>query len=163
MAGDDCWSAGVLAGFDIGVLSSAVVVAGGDGERLTATMKNTGASTSAATERRRLVAVPLRTRRNDTIAGIIATKHSRAPNAAAAGITASSAPMTAMANVTAPRPLRGDGSWSVFIGCTPFPLLPDPLSTMRDPVLQRRVEDWRSRGRRVAELHRRSCASLGRY
>lgn len=29
-------------------------------------MKNTGASTSAATESRRLVAVPLRTRRNDT-------------------------------------------------------------------------------------------------
>jgi hypothetical protein len=45
MAGDDCWSAGVLAGFDIGVLSSAVVLAGRDGERLTATMKNTGANT----------------------------------------------------------------------------------------------------------------------
>jgi hypothetical protein len=106
-------------------------------------MKNTGASTSAATEWRRFVAVPLRTRRNDTIAGIIATKHSRAPHGVAAGITASSAPRTAMTNVTAPKPLRGDAGWSAFIGCTPFPLLPIPLSTLRDPVLRRRVEYWR--------------------
>lgn len=92
MAGDDCWSAGVLAGFDIGVLSSAVVLAGGDGERLTATMKNTGASTSAATDWRRMSAVPLRTRLKDTIAGITAMMHNRPPNAAVAGITASAAP-----------------------------------------------------------------------
>jgi hypothetical protein len=88
-----------------------------------ATTKKTGASTSAVTQRRRLVAVPLRTRRNDTIAGIIATKHSSAPNAAVAGMTASSAPRTAMTNVTAPKPLREDGGWSAFIGCTPFPVV----------------------------------------
>lgn len=115
MAGDDCWSAGVLAGFDIGVLSSAVVLAGGDGERLTATMKNTGASTSAATDWRRLSAVPLRTRLKDTIAGITAMMHNRPPNAAVAGITASAAPRTAMTNVTAPRRLRGGGCCGVLI------------------------------------------------
>lgn len=154
MAADDCWSAGVLAGFVSGggVAAGALVVSGGDvpTPTLRATMKKTGASTSAATERRRLVAVPLRTRRNDTMAGINAIKHSRAPNAAAAGITASNAPRTAMTNVTAPRPLRGDGGWSAFIGRTPksrnrdgtSPLLPDLLSTLRAPVLQRRVRDW---------------------
>ena len=72
MAGEACWSAGVLAGADSGVLSPAVVLVGGDGERLTATMKNTGASTSAARDWRWLLAVPLRIRRKDTIVGIIA-------------------------------------------------------------------------------------------
>lgn len=104
----------MLAGFDIGVLSSAVGLAGGDGERLTATMKNTGASTSAATDWRRLLAVPLRTRRKDTIAGIIAMMQSRPPSAAVAGITASAAPRTVMTNVTAPRRLRG----GVVAGCS---------------------------------------------
>ena len=149
MAAGDCWSAGVLARFVGGgeVPSWELVVSGGEvaTPTLRATIKKTGASTSAATERQRLVAVPLRTRRNDTIAGIIAKKHSRNPNAAAAGITASSAPRTATTNVTAPRPLRGDGDWSAFIGCIPFSLLPDPLSTTCEPVLQRRVEDPRSR------------------
>jgi hypothetical protein len=148
MAAGDCWSAGVVARFVSGGGVPAWELVGSGGEvaapTLAATMKKTGASISAATERRRLVEVPLRTRRNDTIAGIIATKQSRAPNAAAAGITASSAPRTATTNVTAPRPLRGDGDWSAFIGCIPFSLLPDSLSTMCDPVLQRRVEDWRS-------------------
>lgn len=131
MAGGDCWTAGVLARFVSGgeVPAWELVVSGGEvaTPTLRATIKKAGASTSAATERRRLVAVPLRTRRNDTIAGIIATKHSRNPNVAAAGITASSAPRTATTNVTAPRPLRGDGDWSAFIGCIPFSLLPDPL------------------------------------
>jgi hypothetical protein len=148
MVAGDCWSAGVLAGF----------VSGGEvaTPALRATMKNTGASTSAATERRRLVAVPLRTRRNDTIAGIIVTKHSRAPNGVVAGITASSAPRTAMTNVTAPRPLLGDADWSAFIGMYPFPVGTHPLVDLRDPVLRRRVEYWRSSGgRHVAELHRR--------
>ena len=148
MAAGDCWSPGVLARLVSGGGVPAWELVGSGGEvaapTLTATMKKTGASTSAATERRRLVAVPLRTRRNDTIAGIIATKHSSAPNAAAVGITASNAPRTATTNVTAPRRLRGDGDWSAFIGCIPFSLLPAPLSTMCDPVLQRRVEDRRS-------------------
>jgi hypothetical protein len=148
MAAGDCWSAGVFARFVSGggVPASELVGSGGEvaTPTLRDTMKKTGASTSAATERRRLVAVPLRIRRNDTIAGIIAMKHSTAPNAAEAGITANSAPRTATTNVTAPRPLRGDGDWSAFIGCVPFSLLPDPLSTMCDPVLQRRVEDRRS-------------------
>jgi hypothetical protein len=107
MVGGDCWRVGVLAGFEIGVLSSAVVLAGGDGVRLTATIKNTGASKSAARDWRRLLAVPLRTRRKDTIAGIIAMRQSRPPNATVAGITASTAPRTAMTNVTVPRRLRG--------------------------------------------------------
>src|SRR5436309_16131593 len=73
---------------------------------LTATMKNTGASTSAATERPRFVAVPLRTRRNDTIAGMIAMRHSRAPSGVVGGIIASSAPRAGTTKVTAPKPLR---------------------------------------------------------
>ncbi|MGH3672987.1 MAG: hypothetical protein ACRDSH_20550, partial [Pseudonocardiaceae bacterium] len=70
----------MLAGFEVGVPCSAVVSAGEDGERLTATMKNTGSSMSAATYWRRLLAVPLRTRRKDMIAGIIAMMQSRTPN-----------------------------------------------------------------------------------
>ena len=54
----------------------------------TDTTKNTGATTSAASARRRLVAVPLRTRRNDTIAGMIATKHSSIPHGATTGMIA---------------------------------------------------------------------------
>jgi hypothetical protein len=114
-AGETCGSAGVLGGVDSGVLPSAVVLVGGEGERLTATMKNTGARTSAARDWRRLLAVPLRIRRKDTIAGIIAMRHSRPPNAPVAGIAASTAPRTAMTNVTAPRRLRGNGGWGALI------------------------------------------------
>lgn len=39
-------------------------------------MQNTGASTSAAMEWRRLVAEPLWTRQKDTMAGMIATRQS---------------------------------------------------------------------------------------
>jgi hypothetical protein len=84
---------------------------------ITATMKNTGARTSAANDRRRFVALPLRTRRNAKIAGTIANKHSRIPSTAVAGKTANKAPRTTTPNVIAPRRFRGGRGGSGAMGC----------------------------------------------
>ena len=75
----------------------------------TATTRNTGASSTAATARRRLVVVPLHVRRWATNAGTSASRHSRNPNPAVAGKTASRAARTTTTKVTAPRPLRRPG------------------------------------------------------
>jgi hypothetical protein len=119
----------------------------------TATTKNTGATMSVASARRRLVAVPLRIRRNDTIAGMIAIKHSSIPNGATAGMTASSAPRMAMTNVTAPRRLRGDRRWSAFIRSTSFPSLPHSCRSHASWCYR---DTWsandRAEGRDVGEL-----------
>jgi hypothetical protein len=74
-----------------------------------ATRTNSGAITSAATARRRLVAVPLRRRRNAAMAGMIMTEQRTNPNPAVAGTTANTAPRMTSTKVTAPRRLRGDG------------------------------------------------------
>lgn len=60
MAGASCWAAGALAGARTGVVSAAVLACGGLGLMIRATLKNTGASTSAASEGRTLSALPLR-------------------------------------------------------------------------------------------------------
>ena len=118
-----------LAAAVIGLTEEAalVVTPGVGGVRTIATMKNTGANTSAATDRCRLSAIPFRHRRTDRMAGMIAARHSRPPSGAVAGMHASTAPTATTMNVMAPRRFRADGASAAVIG--------DPLSSDQSDLL----------------------------
>lgn len=106
---------GVGDGVETDVLGSVAdsLVVTGDGAvaptTASAVTTPSGAATRAPSDTRRLVARPFRQRRYAKNAGTNASRHSRKPNAAVAGMIASKAPRITTANVTAPSRLRGPG------------------------------------------------------
>jgi hypothetical protein len=102
----DCWPLITPVELTSGTASFAVAPEVGCGDRSAATIRNTGASTTAAPEIHRFRVLPLRTSQTATMAGMIASRHSTPPNIAVAGKIARTTPSRTTASMTAPKRLR---------------------------------------------------------